>query len=435
MPVRPFFSSKPNKNVYDWWDKTAQRWTKCSGFTIDVRDPISGERVQRRIKDDSKTAKLVEKEILKVQQSGGEITTLIKKNSVKTINDLFTKYRRYVESLPVESEEKIAKRSLDRAGVAVKGLVNSVGNIYLKNIGKKTIRDYINERLHSVRSTTVNTDVRHLSVMFNRGIREGLIDNNPFKGIKYLKEDVKEKRVLSPYEWQKLLKAADSNIEIKALLLTYIFTGARRSEILKPKLSWKDIDFENEIIHLRYRKRGKHSKVPMGIMLREVLLELQKQSTDEYPFPFSGNVAYRLIHKLYLKAEITIKQDDYDNLNVHSLRKSFGSFLINIGVPIYDVKELLAHSSTTTTEKHYTKQAEERKREFIDKLDRYLSKNVNQNVNQTVLKGTNQYQNDFDVDELIELLKDYKNKKLLELEISSGAGTRTPDTRIMIPLL
>jgi integrase len=55
---------------------------------------------------------------------------------------------------------------------------------------------------------------------------------------------------------------------------------------------------------------------------------------------------------LYKNAKIQTRKEGFENLDVHSLRKSAGSFLMYAGTSVFDVKEFLAHSSITTIEKH-----------------------------------------------------------------------------------
>jgi integrase len=56
---------------------------------------------------------------------------------------------------------------------------------------------------------------------------------------------------------------------------------------------------------------------------------------------------------LYKNAKIQTRKEGFENLDVHSLRKSAGSFLMYAGTSVFDVKEFLAHSSITTIEKHW----------------------------------------------------------------------------------
>ena len=43
-----------------------------------------------------------------------------------------------------------------------------------------------------------------------------------------------------------------------------------------------------------------------------------------------------------------------DKIHFHTLMSSFGSFLLQNGIPISVISELLGHSSILVTQKHYT---------------------------------------------------------------------------------
>lgn len=58
--------------------------------------------------------------------------------------------------------------------------------------------------------------------------------------------------------------------------MVYLFMSARLSEVLKPKLSWKDIDFENEIFTLPVRKGCKSTDFPLNELLLEIFRNLKR---------------------------------------------------------------------------------------------------------------------------------------------------------------
>ena len=49
--------------------------------------------------------------------------------------------------------------------------------------------------------------------------------------------------------------------------MIYLLTAARLSEVLKPKLTWKDIDFENEILTLPIREGHSSTEFPLITVL------------------------------------------------------------------------------------------------------------------------------------------------------------------------
>ena len=66
-----------------------------------------------------------------------------------------------------------------------------------------------------------------------------------------------------------------------------------------------------------------------------------------------------------------------EGANVHSLRKTFGSILIqNKKVDLYVVSRLLGHSSIRTTEKYYIDLLDENYHESVKHLDEILTTKI-----------------------------------------------------------
>lgn len=57
-----------------------------------------------------------------------------------------------------------------------------------------------------------------------------------------------------------------------------------------------------------------------------------------------------------------------DNFRIHDLRHTFASWLVQRGVPIYEVRSLMRHSSIETTEK-YAHLAPSNTARHVDLLD------------------------------------------------------------------
>ncbi len=84
--------------------------------------------------------------------------------------------------------------------------------------------------------------------------------------------------------------------------------------------------------------------------MNETLLAIFESLREQgymYPFEFKPDYVTRRIQKYYKKANI-------EGANLHSLRKTFGSLLLQYGnVDLYTVSKLLGHGSVTTTENYY----------------------------------------------------------------------------------
>ena len=150
---------------------------------------------------------------------------------------------------------------------------------------------------------------------------------------------------------------------MKDIINTYLSTGARRVELLRPKFTWNNIDFKNH--RIQFDGKGDKSRyVPMTPAIAELLL---KRLTDglEYPFKYGPDHVSHKLRDYYRIAKI-------EKANLHTLRKTYGSILIQEKyADIYRVSKYLGHSSVKVTEKHYIHLLEDDHESMSNNLDKY----------------------------------------------------------------
>ena len=130
----------------------------------------------------------------------------------------------------------------------------------------------------------------------------------------------------------------------------------RRSEILK--LMWKDIDFEKKMIKV-WGKGGKFRVIPMNGLVYNMLQSQQKKDQKVFPHNFRTVRTYFE----HARSEAGIK------LRFHDLRHTFATRLIESGVDIVTVQQLLGHHSVVVTQR-YTHSNLENKRRAVENLSR-----------------------------------------------------------------
>ena len=166
----------------------------------------------------------------------------------------------------------------------------------------------------------------------------------------------------NPEEIKRILSEVDNlntsgprgktNARYKALTYVLIFTGCRRGEALS--LARQDIDYTNKTIKLvTLKKRARRKKldaiyryVPVKDRCLLALMEYTNTIKTDLLFPFKEK---RSVNKFYEK--FLVNKCDIDKLRAHphTFRHSFAVNLLMQGVPINVLKELLGHSSVTTT--------------------------------------------------------------------------------------
>jgi len=139
----------------------------------------------------------------------------------------------------------------------------------------------------------------------------------------------------------------DTNPYAGPMMLTALYTGMRRGEILK--LEWKDIDFERGFIHIRDPKGGPDQNIPLNKAARAVFEQLPKK----HNLIFSGmngqkTGLYNALAKIKEKADIP-----KDFRPLHGLRHHYASMLASSGkVDMYVLQKLLTHKSPMMTQRY-----------------------------------------------------------------------------------
>ena len=60
-------------------------------------------------------------------------------------------------------------------------------------------------------------------------------------------------------------------------------------------------------------------------------------------------------------------------MTLHCLRKAYGTTPANLGTPVHTVKDLMGHSSITTTIQYYVQSIDENKKKAVQELDKIMS--------------------------------------------------------------
>ncbi len=163
-----------------------------------------------------------------------------------------------------------------------------------------------------------------------------------------LKRDTKLPVILNRRELKELFKAPA--LLKQRIVLTLIYSaGLRGQEVINLKIS--DIDFDRMTIHIRQTKYKKDRIVPLSPTMA---IGLQKYLAAENPhiWLFNGKEAsgkYSVRGLSWVIRENLKKTSITKEVNLHSLRHSYATHLLEEGLNIVTLKELLGHSEITTT--------------------------------------------------------------------------------------
>lgn len=238
----------------------------------------------------------------------------------------------------------------------------------LKSIATVIFEKYKEHRSREGRKpATISIELRILKSTFNKAVEWGMLEKDPVRRVGLPKVGTITVRYLREEEIQELLDVIidSGNVDFERLVVAFLHSGARRSELLVPQFTWDNVDFNEQRILLN-GKGQKRRFVPMNDSLKRIFEDLRSEG-KKVPFAFNPDFVTHKIADYYRDASIK-------GANLHSLRKTFGSLLLQNGLAdIYTVSRLLGHASVKTTEKYYVDLLDENYRSSVMGLDQVLN--------------------------------------------------------------
>ena len=224
---------------------------------------------------------------------------------------------------------------------------------FLKFTEKSTVEvnndDIKNYLVHLIEEKELSTSSLNLTISALKFYYGKILNQNFVYEIKRPKKDKKLPVVLSKEEISRIFSSID-NVKHKAILMLIYSAGLRISEVVKLKI--EDIDTQRKLIHIRSAKGRKDRYT----LLAERALNILRKYFVEYKpknWLFIGmkpekHISTRTIQAVFEQAckVAKIKKE----VSVHSLRHSFATHLLESGVDLRYIQELLGHKSSKTTE-------------------------------------------------------------------------------------
>lgn len=231
---------------------------------------------------------------------------------------------------------------------------------------KETIEQYITDLHKKYKQKTIKRKIASIKAFYSYLEEEELVEQNPFRKIKVkFKETIILPRIIPREEIEQLLNyiyaslSSLSGIQYKhslrdaAVIEVFFATGARVYEI--SNIRAENINLNSGLIRIM-GKGGKERYIQ--ISNTAVLDILRKYYTENEPeikksgYFFINNRGNRYTEqsiRLMLK-KYTLKAGIQRKITPHMFRHSFATYLIEEGVDVSCVQQLLGHSSIKTTQ-------------------------------------------------------------------------------------
>lgn len=264
---------------------------------------------------------------------------------------------------------------------------------------------------------------RNLKTLFTKAVKWKYLNSSPFEDITMSAPSDKAWHFLTPEEFGSLINFIEKIPEskknpekhiLRSLRLSAFYhllygTGIRFGEGISLLWDKKSLDLDNHIVNLTNRE-GRPDMPPFNIKdhesrsiripdnVIEVLEKLKQADGMSSPFVFLSKEQWERVlnkWKSYQAQGIEGKWSSKDmmgsalrdfkryckqagiqttdKLNIHCLRKAFcTNHAVNLGIPSRTLKEIVGHSSSTTTEKFYIQDIDANKQKAVEGMDRLM---------------------------------------------------------------
>lgn len=266
-----------------------------------------------------------------------------------------------------------------------------IAALQIGRLGAADVEQFILRlRAKGLSSSTIRQTDTVLRQVLDTAVRDGLLSANPVAGLKRPTVVTAEARALTVAEVADLLAAA-SGSRYEPLLRVLAATGMRRGEALA--LRWSDIDLDRRLLTVRgtltRTKSGlrvqppkterSRRTIPVSTATVEVLqtvLDAQNAArevcglswvenglvfTTEFGQPTDPRNASRAM-------TIAANRAGLEGVGIHTLRHTAASTMLEAGVPLRTVSEILGHGSVQVTGDIYGHVSSEGARAAVDRL-------------------------------------------------------------------
>lgn len=289
-------------------------------------------------------------------------------------------------------------RTYERYKYIIEKHINpKLGEFKLDDLSAVTLQDYVLSELESgniisSKGLANNSVIGIVNVLKSalklaKSLEICAVDNSD--KIKLPMATEKPVTAFEKWEQEKLEKYCLSSNKTNYLgIVISLYTGIRLGELLA--LTWNDIDFKNGIMTIsktayRIKQNGKPQVVidkpktknssrliPLPKQLLEILKRAKRISKSDFVLSTrtGGIVGTRAYQKTY---ERILKKLDIPYKNFHSLRHTFATRAIEMGMDVKTLSEILGHKNPVVTLQRYTHSMLSYKTEMMNKMGKMLN--------------------------------------------------------------
>ena len=233
-------------------------------------------------------------------------------------------------------------------------------DISAESIDKQAIRNFLGKEFdEGFSSKTVGRRLASIKSFFKYLIKAEVVNNNPAIYVKTPKTSKPLPNFIDEKMIDKLMNAPPSNtitgLRDRAVLELFYSTGIRLSELIN--INFRNIDFKNNLIRV-VGKGNKERLIPFGNRAMNAIENYLRKSsrslkTTDIDTPLFVNSRGERISQRTVQRSVNMYLSlvaEGEHLGPHTLRHSFATHLLDRGADLQAVKDLLGHSSLSSTQ-------------------------------------------------------------------------------------
>lgn len=272
-------------------------------------------------------------------------------------------------------------------------LIKDLGEYELDELKPNVLQDFLLKKIDDHYSTnTIKGIVSVLKQALRLAITLEFVDKEYCSNLKMPSSEEKEISVFTKKE-QQVIESFCLNHKKRNYIgiVICLYTGIRLGELLA--LTWDDIDFNSNLLTInktsysakvdgktqiivdKPKTKKSNRVIPLPNQLVKLLKIIKKESNSKYVITTrnSGIVGNRSYQRTY---KFILKKVNVPYRNFHSLRHTFATNAIELGMDVKTLAEILGHTNAMITLNRYSHSLLNYKIEMMNKLGKNLNLSI-----------------------------------------------------------
>ena len=258
------------------------------------------------------------------------------------------------------------KSSLNCLTIFLRFLQNNL-SINLESVDQKALSAFIEyQQDRGLKSVSIQTYIKRVCAFLEYLIEEEVLHPDALKKRFRIKVPDLLPRAMDPHDVKSLLSVI-KDVRNRAMILTLLRTGMRIGELLSTRVTDLDIK-EKKIMIFEAQKNWVGRIVYLSDDAAQALKAWLRKKKPEKPFVFYGitreSLSYEAARWLFLRY-IDKAKLSHKGYTLHCLRHTFASELLNAGMRLEYLQELLGHENIEMTRRYARLTDNTRKEEYF----------------------------------------------------------------------